>query len=285
MTSREALGVHSFCLASSQKLYPLRLWLVISMQLHKKILFLILFFLAVFFLFTDYSQAAECRLINVLTDKNRVGPGERMQVNVTARSECIGRTASVNICDPTGCAGIASQTFGSRTVSGQEAINPAVFFIIPSDFFNQNTTVTVRATVPLHTAISRPVAIVVSEEEPPEDILPGNVGEEDIPDNSGNENALSGFPGEDLEANDVINIVIGLSCWLTRVAFTLAVIFVIWVGFKFMAAQGNQTKYGEAVTSFKHVLWGVLVIYGVYVIIATVAHAVGSSFSFIPLVC
>jgi len=128
------------------------------------------------------------------------------------------------------------------------------------------------------------VSIVVSEAAP-EDILPGNTGEEDVPDNSGNENALSGFPGEDLEANDVINIVIGLSCWLTRVAFTLTVIFVIWVGFKFMAAQGNQTKYGEAVTSFKHVLFGILVIYGVYVIIATVANAVGSSFSFVPLVC
>ena len=101
----------------------------------------------------------------------------------------------------------------------------------------------------------------------------------------GTENPLGDFPGEDLEANDVINIVIGLSCWLTRVAFVLTGIFVIWVGLKVMAAQGNQTKYGEAVTSFKHTLLGILVIYGVYVIIATVAHAVGASFSFVPLVC
>ena len=100
------------------------------------------------------------------------------------------------------------------------------------------------------------------------------------------DNPLSSFPGEDLEANDVINIVIGLSCWLIRVAFTLTVIFVIIAGFKFMAAQGNQTKYGEAVKNFQNVLLGILVIYGVYVIIATVAHAVGIvNFSFIPLVC
>lgn len=96
---------------------------------------------------------------------------------------------------------------------------------------------------------------------------------------------LSNFPGENLEANDVINIVIGLSCWLTRVAFTLAIIFVILAGFKFMTAQGNPTKYGEAVKNFQTVLWGILVIYGVYVIIATVAHAVGAGFSFVPLVC
>ena len=97
---------------------------------------------------------------------------------------------------------------------------------------------------------------------------------------------LSNFPGEDLEANDVITIVVGLSCWLTRVASILTFIFVIIAGFKFMAAQGNAAKYGEAVKSFQMVLWGILVIYGVYVIIATVANAVGiENFSFVPLVC
>lgn len=238
-----------------------------------------------FFAF-NLTEAAECRLINILTDKSQVGPGEIMQVNITAQKECIGRTASVKICDPTGCADVASPTFGSRTVGGQEAISPAVFSIIPSDFFNQNTTVFVQATVPFNTVKSRPVTIQVSEEQPPEDILRGNLnGGEEGSGSGERENALSGFPGEDLEANDVINIVIGLSCWLTRVAFTLTVIFVIWIGFKFMAAQGNQTKYTAAVTSFKNALLGILVIYGVYVIIATVAHAVGASFSFVPLVC
>jgi|SRR3989344_796016 len=250
-----------------------------------KIIVLAFILLVMVFWVPNSAEAAECQLINVLTDKNQVGPEERMQVNITARPECIGRTASVNICDPTGCAEIASQTFGSRTVAGQEAINPAVFFIVPSDFFNQNTIVTVRATVPFNTVTSRPVTIQISEDQLPEDILPGNVNENEEVEEGENQDTLSGFPGEDLEANDVINIVIGLSCWLTRVAFTLAVIFVIWVGFKFMAAQGNQTKYGEAVTSFKHVVWGVLVIYGMYVIIATVAYAVGAGFSFIPLVC
>lgn len=96
---------------------------------------------------------------------------------------------------------------------------------------------------------------------------------------------LSSFPGEDLEANDVIKIVTGLSCWLTRIASVLALIFVILAGLRFVTAQGNPTKHGEAVKNFQTVLWGILVIYGVYVIIATVAHAVGAGFSFVPLVC
>ncbi|MDP3731304.1 MAG: hypothetical protein Q8R34_02310 [bacterium] len=100
------------------------------------------------------------------------------------------------------------------------------------------------------------------------------------------ENPLGNFPGEDLEAGDITKIVVGLSCWLTRVAFTLTTIFVIIAGFRFMVAQGNSAKYTEAVKNFQMVLWGILVIYGVYVIIATVAHAVGiENFSFIPLVC
>lgn len=106
--------------------------------------------------------------------------------------------------------------------------------------------------------------------------------------NTGNQepNPLSKFPGEDLEFGDVTRIIIGLSCWLTRISFTLALIFLFLAGLRFMAAQGNQTKYGDAVKNFRTVLLGILVIYGVYVIIATVAHAVGvTNFSFIPLVC
>ena len=100
------------------------------------------------------------------------------------------------------------------------------------------------------------------------------------------ENPLGNFPGEDLEAGDITRIVVGLSCWLTRVAFTLTIIFVIIAGLRFVAAQGNPSKYQEAVKNFQTVLLGILVIYGAYVIIATVAHAVGvTDFSFIPLVC
>ncbi len=241
----------------------------------------VLIFSSPFFFLAPSAQARDCQLVNILTDKNQVGLGESMQVNITAKKECIGHSATIKICDQTACADIAPQIFESRRVNGQEAINPIVFSIVPTDFLNKNTTAFVQATVPFNTVKSQPISIVAMEEpvSPESNKLPNNV-------TAPADNVLSSFPGQDLQASDVLKIVVGLSCWLTRVAFTLAIIFVILAGFRFMAAQGNQTKYGEAVKNFQTVLLGILVIYGVYVIIATVAHAVGiTDFSFIPLVC
>src|SRR3989344_5017869 len=86
---------------------------------------------------------------------------------------------------------------------------------------------------------------------------------------------LGDFPGEDLDFEDLISIMTGLACWLGRVASLGAVIFVIWAGLRFMAARGDPKAFTDAVTNLKRVLLGILVIYGVYVIIATVANAVG----------
>lgn len=92
--------------------------------------------------------------------------------------------------------------------------------------------------------------------------------------------------GIDLSIQDVADIINGLACWLTRIATAIMVIFLILAGFRFMYARGNPAAYQEAVKNFKHVLIGILVIMAVYVIIATVANAVGrTDFSLIPLVC
>lgn len=100
------------------------------------------------------------------------------------------------------------------------------------------------------------------------------------------DNPLGDFPGEDFSFEDLIGIITGLACWLGRVVTVGAIIFIILAGLRFMAARDKSDAFSSATTNFKHVLWGILVIYGVYVIIATVAHAVGiTDFSFIPLVC
>lgn len=92
--------------------------------------------------------------------------------------------------------------------------------------------------------------------------------------------------GIDLSIQDVAYIIDGLACWLLRVSMLLAIIFIILAGIRFMAAQGNPAGYQKAKTNFFHVLIGVIVIVGVYEIIATVANAVGrTDFSFIPLIC
>ena len=101
-------------------------------------------------------------------------------------------------------------------------------------------------------------------------------------------NAATGdenLPGEDLTIQGVFNIINGIACWLLRVVSVVMVIFVILAGFRFMAARGDPRAFVSAKKNFFHVFVGILVILGVYVIIATVANAVGADFSFIPLAC
>lgn len=124
-----------------------------------------------------------------------------------------------------------------------------------------------------------------SEEEPPPDggEEPGpGAGERPGEPGVGEDDWL----GIDLSIQDVQNIIIGLACWLMRVIFAVMVIFLVIAGLRFMAAQGNPEDFAGAKKNFNHVLIGIIVIMGVYVIIATVATAVGSvDFSLIPLVC
>mgnify|MGYP003394888467 CR=1 FL=1 len=90
------------------------------------------------------------------------------------------------------------------------------------------------------------------------------------------------LPGVDLGIQDVFK---GLACWLMRVSGSVMIIFLVIVGIKFMNAKGDPTKYNAAKKELTYVLIGMVVILGAYVIIATVAKAVGSDFSFVPLAC
>lgn len=94
------------------------------------------------------------------------------------------------------------------------------------------------------------------------------------------------WTGIDLTIQDVMDIINGLACWLTRIATAIMVIFLVLAGMRFMYAQGDTSKLTAAKKNFQQVLIGILVIMAVYVIIATVANAVGrTDFSLIPLVC
>jgi uncharacterized membrane protein len=94
------------------------------------------------------------------------------------------------------------------------------------------------------------------------------------------------YTGVDLTIQGVFGIITGLVCWFTRFALILIVVYIIVYGIKFMMAQGNETKYGEAKKSFTWGLVGVLVILGTYTIIATIANLLGGDYSLIaPLNC
>ena len=98
--------------------------------------------------------------------------------------------------------------------------------------------------------------------------------------------ADTGYQGVDLTIQSVFGIITGLACWFTRFALILIVVYIVIYGIKFMMAQGNETKFGEAKKSLTWGLVGVLVILGTYTIIATIANALGADYSLIvPLNC
>jgi len=93
-------------------------------------------------------------------------------------------------------------------------------------------------------------------------------------------------PGINLTIQDVMDIITGLACWITRVALVFIVVAVVYFGVKFLTAQGDPTKLTEAKKSFLWGLVGIIVILGTYTIIATVANALGADYTlFLPLRC
>jgi len=100
-------------------------------------------------------------------------------------------------------------------------------------------------------------------------------------------NHLTNQPGINLSIQDVLGIITGLACWITRVVLVFIVVAVVYFGVKFLTAQGDPTKLTEARKSFIWGLVGIIVILGTYTIIATVAYSLGvTEYSrFIPLNC
>ncbi|OGN03082.1 MAG: hypothetical protein A2651_03650 [Candidatus Yanofskybacteria bacterium RIFCSPHIGHO2_01_FULL_42_12] len=97
---------------------------------------------------------------------------------------------------------------------------------------------------------------------------------------------LTDQPGINLTIQDVLGIITGLACWISRVALVFIVIAIVYYGVKFMTAQGDPAKLTKAKESFIWGLVGVLVILGTYTIIATVANSLGADYTlFIPLQC
>ena len=86
---------------------------------------------------------------------------------------------------------------------------------------------------------------------------------------------LTNAPGINLTIQDVMRIITGLACWITRVALVFIVVAVVYYGVKFLTAQGDPTKLGDAKKSFLWGLVGIMVILGTYTIIATVAYNLG----------
>lgn len=94
---------------------------------------------------------------------------------------------------------------------------------------------------------------------------------------AGNSADLSGSPGRDITFDTVLNIIRGFSCYVAQVAGILFIGAILFYGVLMVVSQGNPEKFGAAKKGLGWAIVGGLVIVGVYVIISTVASAVGDS--------
>ena len=113
-----------------------------------------------------------------------------------------------------------------------------------------------------------------------QDPLPGN----NPPPNQNNPNNNQTL-GYDLTIDSLGNIISGIACWAINVVLAVMVVALIIAGLRFLGARGDQTKVSEAKKNFNWVIIGIIVILATNIIIATIAGALGGSYSYLPLSC
>jgi hypothetical protein len=84
-------------------------------------------------------------------------------------------------------------------------------------------------------------------------------------------------PGQDLSIQRLYGIIVGLVCWLSRVALVIMTIAIVAYAAMMMWAGENAAAYGEAKKSLAWAVVGCLVVLGTYTIVATVANFVNEA--------
>ena len=69
----------------------------------------------------------------------------------------------------------------------------------------------------------------------------------------------------------LIKTIYNLLCWIISLLETIVVIFIVWVGLKFMWARGDPTASANAAKSLLYLLIGGVVLFSFGIIISTVA--------------
>ena len=85
---------------------------------------------------------------------------------------------------------------------------------------------------------------------------------------------------------DVPRILAGLACYITGIIVVVVIIWIMYSGFKFLTSLGDPAAYSEAKKNFYWSLVGMVLIFGVYTIIVTVATFLGySGLPILPFKC
>ncbi len=96
---------------------------------------------------------------------------------------------------------------------------------------------------------------------------------------------LSGQPGVELTATKIFSILNGFACWTARIAVTLILAALAVYALQFFFSRGNPSAVQSANRAFWLGIVGIIVIFGAYTIIATVAYSVGAKSSPYPILC
>lgn len=87
---------------------------------------------------------------------------------------------------------------------------------------------------------------------------------------AGNEHALV----NPLKFNTVCGLVTGVLDAVMIIGIPIAVLFVVWAGFKFVLAQGNSDKLSEARSNFLHVIIGIGIFVGASLIAQVLVNTI-----------
>ena len=74
--------------------------------------------------------------------------------------------------------------------------------------------------------------------------------------------------------HSVQELVIGLMRAIVLLALPVIALFIVIAGFKFVAAQGNETKISEAKDNLKYVIYGATLILGAWVLATLIGGTV-----------
>ena len=87
-----------------------------------------------------------------------------------------------------------------------------------------------------------------------------------IPSNTSSSNSTT-FIQNPLKAKDINELIVILVDVAVKLGMIVAFLGLIWVGFKFVIAQGDPTKIGQARTHFFYLIIGIAILIGAKVII------------------
>lgn len=84
--------------------------------------------------------------------------------------------------------------------------------------------------------------------------------------------------GVGLTLSDVEDLIVTIANWLMIIGVVVAVLFLAWGGIKWMTAGGDSKKSDEAKTIIKNGFIGLVVLFGIGVILRTAAGLITRTF-------